>query len=53
MITKTQIKITQYFKINYDLHMYVKIYLFPDLVDVIHLIFNFNYYFIDPSQDVQ
>ena len=53
MITKKQIIITQYLKMNYDLHMYVIINLFPDFVDVIDLIFYFNYYFIDPSQHVQ
>ena len=53
MITKKQIIISQYLKMNYDLHMYIKINLFPDFVDVIDLIFYFNYYFIDPSQHVQ
>ena len=39
MITKKQIIITQYLKIIYDLHMYVQINLFPDVSDVIDLIF--------------
>ena len=38
---------------NYDLHMYIKIYLFPDFVEVIDLIFYFKYFFIYPLQHLQ
>ena len=37
---------------NYDLQHYIKINIFPDFVNVIDLIFYFNYLFIHPSQHV-
>ena len=53
MISKRNLIISQYLKMNSQLNNYIQQNVFPDFTDVIDLIFYFNYNFIDQSQYVQ
>ena len=53
MISKKNFIISQYLKMNSQLNVYINQNIFPDFIDVVDLIFYFNYNFIDQSQYVQ
>jgi len=53
MISKKNLIIRQYLKMNNPLNNYIQQNIFPDFIDVVDLIFYFNYNFLDPSQYVQ
>ena len=46
MITKKQLIITQYLKMNYDLKHYIHQNIFPDFYDVVDILFYFQYNFM-------
>ena len=53
MISKKNLIIRQYLEMNTQLNNYIQQNIFPDFIDVVDLIFYFNYNFLDPSQYVQ
>jgi len=53
MISKKNLIINQYLQMNNQLNNYIQQNIFPDFIDVVDLIFYFNYNFLDPSQYVQ
>ncbi len=53
MISKKNLIISQYLQMNTQLNNYIQQNIFPDFIDVVDLIFYFNYNFLDPSQYVQ
>ena len=53
MISKKNLIIRQYLEMNNQLNNYIQQNIFPDFIDVVDLIFYFNYNFLDPSQYVQ
>ena len=53
MISKKNLIISQYLQMKTQLHNYIQQNIFPDFIDVVDLIFYFNYNFLDPSQYVQ
>ena len=46
MITKKDLIITQYLKMNYDLKHYTQQNIFPDFYDVVDILFYFQYNFM-------
>ena len=53
MISKRNFIISEHLKMNTVLHSYINQNIFPDFIDVVDLIFYFNYNFLDQSQYVQ
>ena len=53
MITKKTLIIEKYLKMNEDIKIYINENIFPELWDVIDILFYFNYHFIKPNDDVQ